>query len=109
MGQALVNADTNEDIREFHHGATINLATGGLKLSIRVKTSDIEESVVFHVNRAITQTESVAPYAIAGDTNGNYKAWTPALGSNTIMAMPHSEAGGAGGAGSGRTSLAIVI
>ena len=27
-----------------------------------------------------TQNEKVAPYALFGDTSGDYKAWTPAVG-----------------------------
>ena len=102
----LVNADTNEDIREIHHNETINLAADGSNLSIRAEASGLQESVVFSINGTNTQTESMAPYTIAGDSSGNYEAWTPAVGSHTIMATPFSEPGGAGSAGA---SLAIVI
>ena len=34
------------------------------------------------------QTESVAPYALAGDTAGDYNPWTPALGAHTLTATP---------------------
>ena len=102
----LVNADTNQDIREIHHNSTINLATDGSNLSIRAEASGLQESVVFNINGTNTQTESVAPYAIAGDSNGNYNAWTPSVGSHTIMATPFSEPSGAGSPGA---SLAVVI
>ena len=102
----LVNADTNQDIREIHHNETINLASVGSNLSIRAEASGLQESVVFNINGTNTQTESNAPYAIAGDTSGDYKAWTPTVGSHTIMATPHSEPAGAGTPGA---SLAIVI
>ena len=44
-------------------------------------------------------TESTAPYALAGDNNSNYTAWTPALGSHSLKATPYSAAGGTGTAG----------
>ena len=102
----LVNADTNGDIREIHHNETINLATDGSNLSIRAEASGLQESVVFNINGTNTQTESQAPYAIAGDSAGDYNPWTPTVGSHTIMATPYSEASGAGSAGA---SLAVVI
>ena len=102
----LVNSDTNQDIREIHHNETINLTTDGTNLSIRAEANGIEGSVVFNVDGSKFQTESASPYAIAGDSSGNYKPWTPSVGSHTIMATPYSEAGGNGSPG---TSLAIVI
>ena len=102
----LVNADTNEDIREIHHNETINLASDGTNLSIRAEASGLQESVVFNIDGTDTQTESQAPYTIAGDSGGNYAPWTPSVGSHTIMATPYSEPSGLGSPGA---SLAVVI
>ena len=102
----LVNADTDQDIREIFQNETINLAVDGANLSIRAETSGVEESVVFYVDGTKFQTESAAVYALAGNSGSDYKPWTPSTGVHTIMATPFSENGGAGNAGS---SLAVVI
>ena len=102
----LVNADTDQDIREIYHNETISLSQDGANLSIRAETSGNEESIVFHINGSVFQTESAAVYALAGNNGSDYNAWTPATGSHTIMATPYSENSGNGSAGA---SLAIVI
>ena len=50
------------------------------------------------------QTENQAPFALAGDNNGNYAAWTPTLGAHTLSATPYEQSGGSGNAG---TALSI--
>jgi regulation of enolase protein 1 (concanavalin A-like superfamily) len=102
----LVNADTDEDIRELFHNSTINLAKDGKNLNIRAETTGVEESVVFHVNGTKFHTENVPVYAIGGNNGDDYKPWTPALGSLSIMATPHSEKSGGGSMG---TSLAVIV
>ena len=101
----LVNADTDEDIREIHHNETINLNTDGIHLSIRAETTKTEGSVVIDLD-GTKQTENIAPYTLKGDKNGDYASWSPAVGTYTIMATPFSEPKGVGAAGD---SLAIVI
>ena len=98
----LVNADTDTDIGPLTDGATLNLATLPTRnLNIRANTSpSVVGSVRFGYDaNANYKTESAAPYALEGDTSGNYNAWTPAVGSHTITATPYSEAGGGGTAG----------
>ena len=79
----LVDAETNEDLRELSDGAVINLATDGSALSIRASTNGSPGSVRFTLSGAESdiQTESVAPYALKGDSSGNFASWTPSLGS----------------------------
>ena len=101
----LVNADTNEDIREIHHNETINLATDGKNLNIRAETTGVEGSVSFELN-GVKTIENVKPYAMQGDIDGNYKVWAPTAGTYTIMATPHAEPKALGGAGD---SLAIIV
>jgi hypothetical protein len=46
---------------------------------------------------------SLAPYALAGDDNGNYRPWTPTVGSHTLKATPYAGANATGTAGSAVT------
>lgn len=98
----LVNADTDEDIGPISSGDTVNLTTIGTgNLNVRAETSPATVgSVVFGLDAdASYQTESIAPYTLAGDANGDYNAWTPSLGEHAITATPYSAAGGGGTAG----------
>ncbi|WP_162549816.1 hypothetical protein [Hymenobacter nivis] len=49
--------------------------------------------------QARAQTETVAPYALFGDTNGSHVPWTPALGAYKLTATPYAGPSGTGGAG----------
>jgi hypothetical protein len=51
----------------------------------------------------VSQTESVAPYALFGDNSGDYNDWTPAVGNYTLKATPFSGSGGTGTAGTAAT------
>jgi hypothetical protein len=54
-------------------------------------------SVVFGLNtNARHRVEQTAPYSVAGDSNGNYNAWTPALGDYTVYASAFSDRTGIG-------------
>lgn len=66
-------------------------------------------SVVFQLNgaRTVNQTESQAPFALFGDSNGNFRTWEPAPKAGdryTLRATPFTGPGGLGNAGE---SLAI--
>ena len=104
----LVNAASSQDIQTISNNATLNLATlPGRSLNIRANTSPATVgSVVFSLTgtQNKNQTETVAPYALFGDNNGAYNAWTPPIGNYTLMATPFSSSGGSGTAG---TSLTI--
>jgi hypothetical protein len=99
---SLVNADTDQPVAAFDplmDGAAIDLSTLATNnLSIRANVDAPVGSVVFELTGAAThsQTESVAPYALFGDTGGDYAAWQPALGSYSLEAQGFSEAGGGG-------------
>ncbi|TGE25106.1 T9SS type A sorting domain-containing protein [Hymenobacter aquaticus] len=103
LSYTLVNADTDQDIQLLTDGAVLDLsALPTRNLNIRANTDPAQVgSVVFDLSGAQTQsiTESVAPYALFSDFQGDYFNWTPAAGSYTLTATPYSEAGGAGVAG----------
>jgi hypothetical protein len=98
----LVNADTDRDIQTLNNGATLNLAAlPTRKLNIRANTSpSLVGSVKFgYDSNASYGIESVAPYAFAGDSSGNYYAWTPTIGSHTITVTPYTGSNAMGAAG----------
>ncbi|MGB5819766.1 MAG: choice-of-anchor D domain-containing protein [Saonia sp.] len=98
----LVNADTNEEIGPLNEGDVIDLADFDAN-SFNVVANIGEEavgSVVFDFNGDEGfRTESTAPYALGGDSNGNFRTVVFPLGTNTITATPFTERGGRGDAG----------
>ena len=107
-GFTLVNADTDQDIGPLTNGATVNLATlPARNLNVRAETSPAAVgSVRFELDAAGYTTESVAPYALAGDASGNYNAWTPTVGSHTLKATPYT---GSGATGTASTALTVAF
>ena len=96
----LVDADADVDIQALVNGAILNLATLPTRnLNIRANANPATTgSVVFALAGPQTQnqTESVTPYALFSDVNGNYNAWTPPVGNYTLLATPYSGSGGSG-------------
>lgn len=101
----LIDADTDQPIAAcdpLPNGATISLGSlPTTHLNIRANTAPaIVGSVEFgYDGNATYHLENVAPYSFAGDTNGAYYSWTPALGTHTVTATPYtaSNRGGASG------------
>ncbi|TGE17331.1 InlB B-repeat-containing protein [Hymenobacter elongatus] len=96
----LVDADSNEDIQAVINGTVLNLATLPTRnLNIRANANPATTgSVVFALTGAQVknQTESVAPYALFSDLNGDYNPWTPPVGNYSLSATPYSGSGGGG-------------
>lgn len=110
----LVNADTEQPIQTLKSGDTLNLFTLPTQnLNIRANTNpSVIGSVVFNLSGAQSKnvTESKVPYALFGDdNNGNYYAWTPAIGNYTLKATPYSASGGTGTVGTVLTVAFTVI
>ncbi len=109
----LINADNEQPIQVITNGTTLNLTALPTKnLNIRVETSPaIIGSVVMNMSGKLVKnvTESGSPYALFGDTNGNYNAWVPATGSYTLKATPYSAGGGSGTAGTAKTVTFSVV
>ncbi len=68
-------------------------------LSVRADPKSGVGSVIFKLDGAVIRTESTLPYTVAGDSNGVYTAWKPALGAHVLLATPYSASGGQGTAG----------
>lgn len=98
----LINAATDQPIAGYDPipaGATLNLATlPSTQLNVRANVSGTVGSVRFVWSGAESgaQNESAAPYAMKGDSSGNYNAWTPAVGNFTLTATPYTGAGATG-------------
>lgn len=90
-GFKLINADTDQVIGDLLNGSTLNLATLPTRnLNIMAATgSTLTSSVTFTVSGAesLSRTEGSAPYAVFGDTQGDYNAWTPVIGTYSIKAV----------------------
>ncbi|MGV3504056.1 MAG: reprolysin-like metallopeptidase [Adhaeribacter sp.] len=99
----LINARNNEALQPLHAGEVINLATlPSRRLNIRANTSPSEVgSVVLKLSGKVDrkQTENDPPYALFGDTRGEYAGWTPALGAYTLTATAYTRPDGGGEAG----------
>jgi beta-glucanase (GH16 family) len=98
----LVNSDTGKDILTFNNGLTLNLATlPSRHLNVRADTSSDTGSVKFGYDaNANYRIESNRPFALAADNGkGTYLAWTPSVGSHTIVGTPFSQQFAAGTAG----------
>jgi hypothetical protein len=106
----LVNAQTDADIGPLPSGAVLDLSTLPSALNVRANTSGSVGSVRFALDgNPNFRTESAAPYALAGDTAGDYWPWTPSVGSHGLTATPWSGAGATGTAGTARTVTFTVV
>jgi hypothetical protein len=86
----------------------LNLATLPTRnLNIRGNTSPATVGSVRFALDNITnfRTESASPYTLAGDDNGDYLNWTPALGQHTLKATPYSKGGATGTTGTPHTVI----
>lgn len=93
----LVDATTNRDILVINEGAVINgsnLPAGGV--NIRANVNQVATSKVVLAlsgTQNVSRTESVAPYALFGDANGDYDNWQFANGSYTLIGTPYTSNG----------------
>ncbi len=107
----LIDANTDQAVATLQDGGTMNLeALASEQLNIRANVSGTVESVRFALDgNANFQTENHAPYALVGDTNGDYKAWTPTEGTHTLTATPYPQDNASGTAGTARTITFEVV
>jgi hypothetical protein len=110
---SLINADTDHPISGFEilTGGEVTLDLTSLptvNLNLRAHTTpDPVGSVKFGLDgNPSYRTETGAPYALAGDSNGNYSPWTLAMGSHTVTATPYTGAKASGTAGA---SLTVIL
>jgi hypothetical protein len=102
-GVTLIDADRDQPIAAFdpmQDGQVINLALLPTdQLNIRADTDPAQVgSVRFSLDGAVS-TENVAPYALRGDTDGDYNGWTPALGAHRLEVTAYTQPNAGGLAG----------
>jgi len=100
---SLINADTDQPIKDIQAGETINLANYTTKnFNVRANT---DPATVGSVKMALSGkqikniTETAAPYALFGDSNGNYNNWVPTVGDYVLTGTPYTQSSGGGTAG----------
>ena len=107
-GLTLVSADADRDIGALADGATLDLAATGA-VSVRADVAGDVRSVRFAVDGETVRTESTAPYALAGDREGDYAAWAIGPGRHTLEATPYPQPGAKGPAGKAlRVAFTVV-
>ncbi|WP_394748223.1 DUF6443 domain-containing protein [Spongiimicrobium salis] len=90
----LLNAADGSVLQTVSGGETITLPAAAISLVAQASPQPGSVRFIWNGN---TQTESFAPYAIAGDTNGvTYNPWTPGLGTVSIEVRYYSAASGGG-------------
>ncbi|MEM6766512.1 MAG: malectin domain-containing carbohydrate-binding protein [Bacteroidota bacterium] len=101
----LVNSISNQELIAIEDGGVINLSTYPNPLNIVAKLSNdpsfTVESVFLNLEGPLnlTRVEGVAPYALGGDSGGNYANITLPIGSYTLTAIAYSQKGAKGTAG----------
>lgn len=103
MAFTLVAAPAGTFLQNVSNGTTINLAnltTRSLSIKI-VPSASVGSLKLQHNGHAIT--ENIAPYALAGDTNGAFTPANLSVGSHIIIATPYSQPNLGGTAGASTT------
>jgi hypothetical protein len=104
----LINTATQQALRTLN-GTTITLSKDGSALNVRADVSGTVGSVAFFLNGQLVKTENYAPYALAGDKDGVYLKWTPAVGSHTLRVVPYQSANRAGSIGTALETTFKVV
>ncbi|WP_171017355.1 malectin domain-containing carbohydrate-binding protein [Maribacter sp. ACAM166] len=89
----LVNADNEQDIMTITNGMIIDVTTlPTLNLNIRANSTSDVKSVRMQLTGTLakTATENFAPYALYGDSSGNYAAQAFVIGNYNLTANPYS-------------------
>lgn len=96
----LVDATTNADILAIQPDQQLDLADLPNSLTIRAEAPGVG-SVTFALSGPVNQnqTESLAPYALNGDSDGDFTPFPFVVGCYDIVVTPFTEAGGTGIAG----------
>ncbi|MEM7513984.1 MAG: hypothetical protein AAF388_23855, partial [Bacteroidota bacterium] len=100
---SIINSTTDQPIGRLEDGGFINIFDypGGLNLDAEVISCPEVGSMRFVMTGDGThsRTESKAPYAFAGDSNGDYRDYFFTPGNYTLTVTPYSESGANGTAG----------
>ncbi len=98
----LINADTNQVVRELTEGSSINpTAIGTMNFNVLAETSpSTVGSVKFALDAKVPTIDNSVAYSMAGDNGrGDYYAMKFDDGSHTLTVTPYSTSSGRGTAG----------
>lgn len=101
----VVDATSGADIATFSGSGAVSI-TATPKINVRANAANAG-SVAF-VEGSYRRTESSTPFALRGDSNGQYAAWSPAEGTYVISATPYAGSGASGTAGAVAT-LSLTV
>ncbi len=104
----LVNAVTDTEIGPLTNGMEITMQAGD-EINVVAKVSGDVGSVVFDLNGTKFSTENYAPYALAGDSGGDYKPWSVAAGSYSLTVKPYDAMNGQGETCAARTVNFTIV
>ncbi|WP_336514219.1 malectin domain-containing carbohydrate-binding protein [Pollutibacter soli] len=93
-GLTLVNAAEDNDLFTLNNGTVINLASiPSSSVNVRLNASGgasiTKVEFVLSGKQSYSSSESVAPYALFGDNNGDYNNWTIVVGSYTLKSTTY--------------------
>lgn len=95
-GLTVINTQNNSEIGPLEDGGVLDRTKMGKAVSLRADVKGNVKSVKFAVDGKTVRTESVAPYAVAGDTEGDYNVWRITPGKHTLTATPYGKTGAKG-------------
>ena len=102
MALILINADTDEAIGPLSDGDVIDfstLGTNNLTIVAEVGAAPVGSIGFGYNGNDRIRTENIAPYALGGDNNGDFRAFSFTLGENTVSATPFTGSNRSGSAG----------
>ncbi|NEM97364.1 T9SS type A sorting domain-containing protein [Pontibacter burrus] len=102
----LIDPDTDSDIRTLAQNDVIN---AGTPINIRVNTEGKVRSMLITISNGDTRIDNDEPYSVAGDQNGDYRAWLPEPGVYTISATPYNNTRARGKEGTTVTMQLTVL
>ncbi|MEL6988029.1 MAG: hypothetical protein AAGK97_09370, partial [Bacteroidota bacterium] len=97
-GFDLYDANTDLLIRSMEDGDTIFFDIDGTDLNIEATIQNAaDESAVFNYDGVNNyRTESLPPYAVGSDSNGDFNSWTPTVGIHVLEVVFYDQDNGQG-------------
>ncbi|NJO04014.1 MAG: hypothetical protein HC880_22140, partial [Bacteroidia bacterium] len=105
----LINASTDQDIKNLVNQDQINIAQVGSSLSVRANVNKAVGSVKFELNGQLVKIEGAAPYALNGNNGSDYTAANLPVGNHTLKATPYAGSGATGTVGQALTITFSII
>jgi ELWxxDGT repeat protein len=92
----LINAATDQVVKTIGQYENIPFDATADQISIAAVPTVPAGSVIFRLDGKIIRSENTAPYAVAGDNNGNFNSWDITPGGHMLTATAYSGTSGTG-------------